>query len=106
MPTTCGKYPIASVANQHVVDFPTRCSAVFRATNALALLERRYGDAGIDVRVRAVSSEEIRDLPTTWAQKLAIAGRRRPFVEVSARQRTLDRAIFTTGWRRKPSLSS
>ena len=49
---------------------------------SLVSLQRRYRDAGIDVTVRSISLEAIRALPTTWAQKLALAGRTRPFVEV------------------------
>jgi 16S rRNA (adenine(1408)-N(1))-methyltransferase len=50
---------------------------------ALARLARRYAEVGVAATIRALSLDEVRALPTTWAQKLAIAGRKRTFVEVS-----------------------
>lgn len=45
-------------------------------------LERRYREAGLEVRARPVPVEEARALPTTWAKKLGYSGRRRCFWEL------------------------
>lgn len=53
---------------------------------ALERLRCGYQDAGLRVAVRALPAGEVRQLPTTWAGKLAAPGARpRPFVEVTGR---------------------
>ena len=44
-------------------------------------LRRRHAAAGLDLLGRALSVEEARALPTTWAKKLGYSGRRRAFWE-------------------------
>jgi 16S rRNA (adenine(1408)-N(1))-methyltransferase len=45
-------------------------------------LARRYRDLGLAVKARALPATELRALPTTWAQKLAQAGRQRRFLDL------------------------
>jgi 16S rRNA (adenine(1408)-N(1))-methyltransferase len=49
----------------------------------LGALERAYRDAGFTVRARRVDRDEVRELPTTWAKKLAYSGHERQFVELA-----------------------
>jgi len=51
----------------------------------LAMLERRYREAGFEARARWMALEAVRALPTTWAKRLAFSGRARTFVEVRGR---------------------
>ena len=51
----------------------------------LSFLENVYRDAGFAVAARVIDREEIRELPTTWAKKLAYSGHERRFVELSGR---------------------
>jgi 16S rRNA (adenine(1408)-N(1))-methyltransferase len=55
------------------------------APGALAALEARYREAGLSASVRPLPLDELRQLPTTWAKKLAFSGHERRFVEVRAR---------------------
>jgi len=48
----------------------------------LVALERAYRDAGFALRARRVARDEVRELPTTWAKKLAYSGHERRFVEL------------------------
>jgi len=48
-------------------------------------LEHEYRGAGFAVRARAVDTDEVRELPTTWAKRLAYSGHERRFVELSGR---------------------
>jgi 16S rRNA (adenine(1408)-N(1))-methyltransferase len=48
-------------------------------------LERRYGDLGWPCRVRPIGAGGLVDLPTTWAGKLAHAGRERRFLDLHGR---------------------
>jgi hypothetical protein len=57
-----------------------------RAPDTAAALARGYAEAGLVAAVRAVSPEEVRALPTTWAKKLTFGGRPRPFLEIRARR--------------------
>jgi 16S rRNA (adenine(1408)-N(1))-methyltransferase len=43
-------------------------------------LERSYRDAGLAVTARAANRDEVRALPTTWAQRLAFASADRRFL--------------------------
>jgi 16S rRNA (adenine(1408)-N(1))-methyltransferase len=47
-------------------------------------LEAAYRAAGLAVRARFPSVDEVRALPTTWAKRLAFSGRERRFVELYA----------------------
>jgi hypothetical protein len=49
---------------------------------ACARLEAAYRYAGLAVRARPLSHDELRALPTTWAKKLAFSGQDRRFVEL------------------------
>jgi hypothetical protein len=51
----------------------------------LAALENAYRDAGVVVEARAVETDEVRELPTTWAKRLAYSGHERRFVELAGR---------------------
>jgi 16S rRNA (adenine(1408)-N(1))-methyltransferase len=46
-------------------------------------LVNAYRDAGFVVTARSVARDEVRDLPTTWAKKLAYSRRERRFVALS-----------------------
>jgi 16S rRNA (adenine(1408)-N(1))-methyltransferase len=48
-------------------------------------LEGAYRDAGFAVTARTVYREEVRELPTTWAKRLAYSGHERRFVELRGR---------------------
>jgi hypothetical protein len=48
----------------------------------LMALEHAYDDAGFAVAARFAALDEVRDLPTTWAKRLAFSGRERRFVEL------------------------
>lgn len=48
-------------------------------------LEACYRRAGLAVRARAVQLDEVRELPTTWAGRLAFSGHRRSFIELRGR---------------------
>jgi 16S rRNA (adenine(1408)-N(1))-methyltransferase len=50
-------------------------------------LVHRYAEAGLDVRARQVPPAEVRELPTTWAKKLAFSGRARRFWELAGTAR-------------------
>jgi hypothetical protein len=50
-----------------------------------ARLEAAYRAAGLSVRTRFPSLDEVRALPTTWAKRLAFSGRERRFVELRGR---------------------
>jgi 16S rRNA (adenine(1408)-N(1))-methyltransferase len=50
-----------------------------------ARLQARYRDLGFALRVRSRRADEIRTLPTTWAQKLALASRRRLFLDLDGK---------------------
>jgi 16S rRNA (adenine(1408)-N(1))-methyltransferase len=63
-------------------DAPTPAVAAFAAD-----LVHRYAEAGLDVRARVVPSAEVRELPTTWAKKLAFSGRQRTFWDLSGTAR-------------------
>jgi hypothetical protein len=56
---------------------------------ALAALETAYRDAGLAVDARAVETDEVLELPTTWAKRLAYSGHERRFVELAGRARQL-----------------
>lgn len=45
-------------------------------------LRKAYCAAGFDVRVREIPVEEIREIPSKWAKKLAFSGKNRTFVEI------------------------
>lgn len=47
-------------------------------------LEAAYRQAGLAVRARRPSLDEVRALPTTWAKRLAFSGYERRFVELKA----------------------
>jgi len=51
----------------------------------LPTLERAYRDAGFAVTARLVDTAEVRELPTTWAKRLAYSGHERRFVEIAGR---------------------
>ncbi len=51
-----------------------------------AQLAARYRAAGLEAQVRALALDEVRALPTTWAKKLAFAGKPRRFFEVTTRR--------------------
>ena len=48
----------------------------------LGALERAYRDAGFAATASRVTRGEVRELPTTWAKKLAYSGHERLFVEL------------------------
>lgn len=52
--------------------------------STLRALENAYADAGLQVKARYISREEVA-LITTWAKKLAFSDRERQFVELSGR---------------------
>jgi 16S rRNA (adenine(1408)-N(1))-methyltransferase len=52
------------------------------APGALAALETRYREAGLRATARRLALDELRELPSTWAKKLAFSGHERCFVEV------------------------
>ncbi len=51
--------------------------------SALRTLERGYAAAGLDVRARYVSREEVASVQSSWGKKLAFSGIERVFVELS-----------------------
>ena len=53
-----------------------------RGEAELAELCAAYGAAGCDVTARAMAREEVGELSTTWAKKLAFSGNERRFVEL------------------------
>ena len=55
----------------------------------LATLRGAYGDAGFAVKARAVDTGEVRELPTTWAKRLAYSGHERRFIELTGNARSL-----------------
>jgi len=54
---------------------------VFELSSEPRNLERRYLEAGLALSGRALSLDEARALPTTWAKKLGYSGRQRSFWE-------------------------
>jgi hypothetical protein len=56
---------------------------------AFAALEDPYRAAGFAVEARAVETQEVRELPTTWAKRLAYSGHERRFAELAGRAREL-----------------
>jgi hypothetical protein len=58
-----------------------------RGEGELAGLCAAYGAAGFEVTARAMAREEVGELPTTWAKKLAFSGNERRFVELVGRAR-------------------
>jgi hypothetical protein len=51
----------------------------------LAAFEGAYRDAGFAVKARTVETDEVRELPTTWAKRLAYSGHERWFVDLAGR---------------------
>lgn len=49
----------------------------------LAALAHAYARAGLPVRARRMTRDEVCELPTTWAKKLAFSGNERRFVELT-----------------------
>jgi hypothetical protein len=49
----------------------------------LAALAHAYAAAGLAVRARPMTRDEVGELPTTWARKLAFSGQQRHFVELA-----------------------
>jgi hypothetical protein len=54
---------------------------LFELATDPAELQRRHAAAGLELAGRAVSVEEARALPTSWAKRLGYSGRRRTFWE-------------------------
>jgi len=52
-------------------------------SSALRALERGYAAAGLEVRARYVSREEVASVQSAWAKKLAFSGIERVFVELA-----------------------
>jgi 16S rRNA (adenine(1408)-N(1))-methyltransferase len=52
---------------------------------ALRALERGYAAAGLEVRARYVSREEVASVQSSWAKKLAFSGIERVFVELQGK---------------------
>jgi 16S rRNA (adenine(1408)-N(1))-methyltransferase len=64
----------------------------------LGAFERAYLDAGLAVAARFVGRDEVRELPTTWAKRLAYSGHERRFVELRGRA-----SCGESRWRVEPS---
>ena len=58
---------------------------VFERASRMEALESAYGEAGLAMRERQMSVEEVRALPTTWAKKLGYSGRPRQFCAFEGR---------------------
>jgi 16S rRNA (adenine(1408)-N(1))-methyltransferase len=54
----------------------------------LGVLEDAYRDAGFMVKARVVDTDEVRELPTTWARRLAYSGHERRFLELTGNARS------------------
>lgn len=50
-------------------------------------LERAYAEAGLEISARSRTANEVRDIGTTWAGKLAFSGKTREFVELTTGQK-------------------
>jgi len=58
---------------------------VFERASRMEALESAYGEAGLAMRERQMSIEEVRALPTIWAKKLGYSGRPRQFCAFEGR---------------------
>ncbi len=54
----------------------------------LAALEDAYRDSDFAVAARFIDRNEVRDLPTTWAKRLAYSGHERRFIELAGNARS------------------